>query len=220
MIRKGRSDTFHGQHHAGGALDIQYALAVPAGSSHFAEAIEWTSTVREAAARLLGSPGVVADQGGLADLLPTNEAALALVTEVITTDGLTPGQDVAIAVDLAATQFAHDGAYHLTREDRVLPTETWLAELATWCSRYPVVSLEDLLAEDDWEGWQQATATAAPAPRRRPLRHPPDRLEHGILRQEGNAVLVKPNQAGTLTRARLVLDRVSVYKRTCTTSYG
>ncbi|MEQ4206536.1 phosphopyruvate hydratase [Actinopolymorpha sp. B17G11] len=201
--------------HAARAIDIQDVLAVPVGAGTFAYGLELVERVRAATAALLDSrgdgTGLVADEGGLAAPLPTNEAALALVTDGIEAAGLTPGHDVALAVDLAASQFGTaDGTYHLRCEDRVLDRDGWLAEVGGWCERYPIVSLEDVLNEDDWEGWTLAARTL-----------PGDcqllgddlfathleRVEKGIACQAANAVLVKPNQAGTLTRAQRVLRR-------------
>jgi enolase len=208
-------NVFSGGAHAARAIDIQDVLAVPVGADNFADALELVERVRSATAALLDSrgtgTGLVADEGGLAAPLPSNEAALALVTEGIQAAGMTPGKDVALAVDLAASQFGTvDGAYRLRCEDRLLDRDGWLAEVDRWCERYPIVSLEDVLHEDDWEGW---TLAAARLPGRCQLlgddlfatHH--DRVEKGIACRAANAVLVKPNQAGTLTRAQRVLRR-------------
>ncbi|HZC27753.1 MAG TPA: phosphopyruvate hydratase [Actinopolymorphaceae bacterium] len=199
--------------HAGGAIDIQDILAVPLTATSFAEALEVVARVRSATVGLLSSrgmaSGLVADEGGLAGPLASNEAALALVTDGIEAAGLTPGTEVALAVDLAASQLStSDGRYRLACEGRELDRADWLAEVARWCERYPIVSLEDVLDEDDWDGWVEAArilptgcqllgddlfATHAA------------RLREGLDRHAANAVLVKPNQAGTLTRAERVL---------------
>ena len=146
--------------HAGRALDIQDVLVVPIAARSFAEAIEWVWRARSACAQLLdasgGSSALVADEGGLAGSLPTNEAALALVTDGIARAGFVPGEQVALAVDVAANQIFDGTSYRLALEGRTFDSGGWLAELAGWCERYPVVSLEDVLAEDDWAGWRAA----------------------------------------------------------------
>lgn len=123
--------------------------------------------------------------------------------------GLRPGEQVALAVDCAANQIASaEGYYHLRCEDRTLDRQAWLDELARWCQRYPIVSLEDVLSEDDWAGWRDATARLAHG--RQLLGDDlfatnAARLQRGITAGIANAVLIKPNQAGTLTRAEAVL---------------
>jgi enolase len=198
--------------HARHALDIQDVLAVPVGAGSFAQAIEWVWRVRRATAELLdargGSSALVADEGGLAGRLITNEEALALVTEGIARAGFEPGDEVALAVDIAANQIFDGAAYLLELEGRRFDSRGWLSELEAWCERYPVVSLEDVLAEDDWAGWR---ASGAALGRGRQLLGDDlfatrlDRVRRGIADGVANAVLVKPNQAGTVTRAEAVL---------------
>ncbi|MET7303746.1 phosphopyruvate hydratase [Embleya sp. NPDC005575] len=149
--------------HAGRMLDVQDFLVVPVGATSFAQAVEWAVAVREAATRLALAGGhaqavLVADEGGLGLPLATNRAALDLLTRAIRAAGFEPGTDVAIAIDVAATQFFHDGRYRLAREQRELTATGLIAEIARWCDHYAVISVEDALAEDDWEGWQEATA--------------------------------------------------------------
>ncbi len=198
--------------HAGRALDIQDVLVVPIAARSFAEAIEWVWRARSACAQLLdasgGSSALVADEGGLAGSLPTNEAALALVTDGIARAGFVPGEQVALAVDVAANQIFDGTSYRLALEGRTFDPGGWLAELAGWCERYPVVSLEDVLAEDDWAGWRAAGDLVGHG---RQLLGDDlfatglERLQRGIADGVANAVLIKPNQAGTVTRAENVL---------------
>jgi enolase len=200
--------------HAGGLIDVQDFLVVPLRATSFAQAIEWAAAVRESAARLAVARGyrqavLVADEGGLGLPLDANGAALDLLTEAIAAAGLTPGTDAGIAIDIAATQFYRDGRYRLASERRDLPAADLVAEIAGWCDRYPVVSIEDVMAEDDWDGWRHATEV---------LGHrvqlvgddlfvtQPARLRRGIEAKVGNAVLVKVNQNGLLSGARAVLD--------------
>lgn len=200
--------------HAARAIDVQDFLAVPVGAHSFAEAIEWAARVRagtaeEAAAR--GLPvALVADEGGLGPPLPDNRTALDLLVAGVRRAGLRPGDDIGIAIDVAASQLLQaDGSYLLATEDRVLTAAELVEELADWCGRYPIVSIEDALAEDDWAGWHTATTRLAG--------HQllgddlfatnPERLERGIDEGVANAVLVKPNQIGTLDTARSVVRR-------------
>jgi enolase len=135
--------------------------------------------------------------------------ALDLLTEAIEAAGHAPGSDIAIAIDVAATQLHHAGRYRLAAEQRDLSAAGLVEEIASWCDKYPIVSVEDVLAEDDWDGWQQATeelgarlqligddlfVTQVP------------RLRRGIDTRVANAVLVKVNQNGLLSGARLVLE--------------
>lgn len=194
--------------HAGRALDIQDVLVVPLGAKNFAQAIEWAWRVRRATAELAVSngleAGLVADEGGLGPRLSANAEALELVTAGIHDAGLRPGYDAGIAVDVAATQFHHNGRYVLDLDGREFSSKEFVDELVSWCDQYPVVSIEDPLAEDDWAGWGLAyqrlgarlqivgddlfvTDTA--------------RIEQGIAAGAANALLVKPNQVGTLSDA-------------------
>jgi enolase len=198
--------------HSGRSLDIQDFLAVPVGARSFAEAIEWAARVRAGTAEELSARGLpvalVADEGGLGPLLPTNRSALDVLVAGVTRAGLRPGDDVGIAIDVAATQFARPGGgYTLAAENRDLTGEEWVCELAAWCADYPIVSLEDCLAEDDWTGWRTATDRLAG---RQLLGDDlfvthPERLRRGIQEGVANAVLVKPNQIGTLDTARAVV---------------
>ena len=198
--------------HAAGAIDIQDVLVVPIGAACFAEAIEWAGAVRTATQRAAidrGHPeaSLVADEGGLGLSLATNRTALELVLAGITGAGLTPGTQVAIALDIAATELYRDGRYHLNREGRVLTSAELTGELVDWCTHYPIVSIEDPLAEDDWDGWVEATSVLG-----RDVQlvgddlfvTDPDRLARGVRTGAANAVLVKVNQNGVLSGAERV----------------
>ncbi len=198
--------------HAGGAIDMQDFLVVPVGAASFAQAIEWAGRVRAAAAELVAERGLVAaliaDEGGLGPALASNRDALALLTHAIERAGLVPADEVAIAIDVAATQLLDpSGGYRLSVEDRTVPAEQLSDELAEWAAEHPIVSIEDPLGEDDWDGW------AAAGPRLGHLQllgddlfaTNPARLRRGIETGVGNAVLVKPNQIGTLSSAREVV---------------
>lgn len=199
--------------HAGWRLDIQDCLAIPVGARSFAEALEWTWRVRRATvsvAERRGFPAtLVADEGGLGLALGSNREMLEIVCRGIEAAGLSPGSDVALAVDMAATQLLQpDGRYRLAADDRVLAGEALIAQVRDWADEFPLVSVEDVLGEDDWACWQRATRELAD------LQLIGDdlfatsvsRLQTGLDRSVANAVLVKPNQVGTLSAAAQVME--------------
>jgi enolase len=203
--------------HAGGLLDIQDVLVVPVGATSFAEAIEWASRVRRATAELLdtrgGSAILVADEGGLAGALGNNSAALSLVVDGIARAGLEPGTDVAIAIDFAANQLWTGSAYALRAEQRELTPREWLDTVVQWCREFPIVSVEDALIEDDWSGWAECSAALGATTQVLGddfFATNYERLTRAIPESIANAVLVKPNQAGSVSRARRVLESAHV----------
>lgn len=191
--------------HAGGNLEFQDFLIVPHGFSTMADALEATVRIHTTAGEILRRSGYtltgVADEGGWGPLLPSNEEALFLLTIAIGEAGYLPGEQVSIALDVAATHFYRDGKYHLASEGRALTSGQMVDLLARWCSSFPVISIEDGLAEDDWDGWAELTERLAP------LQLVGDdlfttnavRLRDGFKRKTANSVLVKMNQIGTLT---------------------
>jgi enolase len=200
--------------HAGGLIDVQDLLVVPLGARSFAEALEWAVRVRAATAEVAAESGLpvalVADEGGLAGTFGSNRAALSCLARGIERSGLALGSQAAIAIDVAANQLSGpSGSYRLAAEDRVLSPAELVAELAAWCADFPIVSIEDLLGEDDWAGWASATGTLAGRQLLGDDLFATDlaRLERGIAMGVANAVLVKPNQTGTLTSARNVVAR-------------
>ena len=200
--------------HAGGCLDVQDFLVVPLGATSFAEAIEWAAAVREAArkeATAIGySAELAADEGGLGLALKQNRDALELLCAGIKAAGLVPGTDAGIAIDVAASQLAAPSGYLLRTEGRELDSAGLVEELAGWCSDYPIVSIEDPLAEDDWTGWQLAAGRLGKQVQvigDDLFATDLERLERGIEEGVATAVLVKPNQNGTLTGALDVLER-------------
>ncbi|MDP9370962.1 MAG: phosphopyruvate hydratase [Chloroflexota bacterium] len=201
--------------HAGGQLDIQDVLVIPTGARSFAEALERVSAIHAAVGarvRAEGHQPLVADEGGWAPRLPRNEDALAWTQEALGAAGLTAGADVALAVDVAASHFHEPGSatYRLRADDRLLGADQLTQLLAGWAERYAVVSLEDGLAEDDWDGWRRLTAALGACLQLLGddiFTTNPARLERGIREGIANAVLVKPNQIGTLTETLDVIRR-------------
>jgi enolase len=197
-----------GAHARGAGVDVQDFLVVPVGAATFAEAIEWAWRVRRATAAIARERGhqasLVADEGGLGLPLASNRAGLELLVEGIERAGLVPGEEAAVAIDVAATQLLADGGYRLGTEARTLDAAQLVDELESWCDAHPVVSLEDPLGEDDWGGWAEATRRLGG---RLQLLGDDlfvtdvERLTRGVDQRVANAVLVKPNQCGTLSRA-------------------
>ena len=200
--------------HAGKNFEFQDFLAVPRGFETYARAIEAMVDVHRAARTVIGERGFVltgvADEGGWGPHLATNEAALEIMVQAIERAGYQPGGQIAIAVDAAASHFFIDGHYRLASEGRTLTCGEMIALLERWAERYPVVSIEDGLAEDDWEGWEILTARLGER-----LQLIGDdlfatnlaRVDRGIREGAANAVLVKMNQIGTLTETFAVIDR-------------
>jgi enolase len=193
-------------------IDIQDVLVVPVGASSFAEALEWAAKVRGATADVLRADGVqvdlVADEGGLAGPLRSNRAAIEAVQAGIEASGLAVGDEAAIAVDLAASQFFDGRDYQLASEGRTLTAAELVAEIRSWCDAFPIVSVEDPLAEDDREGWRIASRelTECQLVGDDLFVTAEARLAEGIAAGIANAVLVKPNQVGTLSDALRVVE--------------
>jgi enolase len=210
--------------HAGRNLDIQDVLAIPVGAASYTAGLEMIVRVYRALRKLLVEtdyPPLVGDEGGFGPSLGANEQALALVTRAVERAGLRPGEDVALALDVAATGLARDdGAYCLERNGAAphqFDAPGMVALVEDWAGRYPLVSVEDALAEDDWEGWRLLTARLG---HRLQLVGDDlfttnvDRLRYGVAMDAANAVLVKVNQIGTVTGAleALQLARASGYR--------
>lgn len=196
--------------HAGRAVDIQDFLAVPLGAPSFAEAIEQVALVRQSCADLLDARGgwsaLVADEGGLAARLESNEAVLALLSEGIDRAGF-DGTEMAIALDIAATQLVDGEEIVLAGQGERLAVDEWLNVVSTWVERYPIVSVEDVVGEDDWNGSRAATARLSGIQMLGDDHFATNlhRLRRGIAEASANAVLVKVNQAGTVSRAERVV---------------
>ena len=198
--------------HANAMIDIQDVLVVPVGASSFGEAIEWAARVRSSTAAVLRRWGhdvdLVADEGGLAAPLPSNRAAVEAVASGIEASGLRPGEEAAIAVDIAATQFFDGRGYHLASEGRTVTADELVAEIRAWCDALPIVSIEDPLAEDDFEGWAVASRELGDCQLLGDdlFVTSTTRLLDGIAAGIANAILVKPNQVGTLSDALRVVE--------------
>jgi len=200
--------------HAGRQLEFQDFLIVPAGLPDLPAMLEAAVRIHRHAARLAAEAGHiltgVADEGGLGPRLASNEQALDLLTRAIAEAGYRPGRDIFIALDAAASHFFRDGRYELASEGGALNAGQMTSLLEEWISRYPVVSIEDPLAEDDWDGWRELTGRLGARVQivgDDLFCTNPERLERGIREEAANAVLVKMNQIGTLTETFEVIDR-------------
>jgi enolase len=203
---------FGGGAHAAARVDVQDFMVMCPAAGSFAEALDWTAEIYRAAGSLMKAAGKlqgVADEGGFWPAFASNEQALDALMLAIETAGFKPGREVAISLDIAASEWGRGGVYRLALEERKLDTAGLIAMLGCWLDSYPIVSIEDPLAEDDPDGFRAFTAAygercqivgddfvvtnacrVATAARERAL----------------NAVLIKPNQSGTITGARLALD--------------
>jgi len=202
----------NGGAHADNALDIQEFMIVPLGAPSFAEALRAGSEIFHALRRALGAAGHntnVGDEGGFAPNLGSADEALGFIAKAIEAAGYRLDEEVMLALDCAATEYFKKGKYVLAAEDKTLGAEEMVAYLTDLAGRYPILSIEDGMAEDDWDGWR--TLTAALGGRIQLVGDDnfvtnPGRLAQGIARAVANAILVKVNQIGTLTETLETVD--------------
>ena len=203
----------NGGAHASNTLDFQEFMVVPHGAANFRQALRMGAEVFHALKDLLKGRGLslaVGDEGGFAPDLPDNHAALTLLVEAIERAGYRPGEQIALALDVASTEFYRDGAYHFG--GRSFNSTEMVHELAGLCDRYPIVSIEDGLAEDDWSGWESLTQTLGNR-----IQLVGDdlfvtnqqRLQRGINEGVANAVLIKVNQIGSLSETMAAMAMAS-----------
>ena len=198
-------NVINGGEHADNNVDIQEFMVMPVGATSFSEGLRWGVECYHSLKKVLSGRGLstsVGDEGGFAPNLGSNEEAVQLLLEAVEASGLTPGDDMALALDAASTEFFRDGEYFLGGEGRSLSPTGMADYLADLSERYPIVSIEDGMAEDDWDGW--AALTAAVGDRVQLVGDDlfvtnTARLERGIDDGIANSILVKVNQIGTLT---------------------
>ena len=209
-------NVLNGGSHAESSVDMQEFMVVPVGAASFADALRMGTEVYHHLKAVLKGRGLstgLGDEGGFAPDLPSNIAALDLLVEAIGAAGYTPGEDVAIALDPAMSELFRDGAYHLEGEGRVLSTDEMIELWADLVDRYPIVSIEDGLDEEDWDGWARLTARLGDRVQLVGddlLVTNPAFVRRAIDARAANSVLVKVNQIGTLTEA---MDTVALAQR-------
>ncbi len=195
----------NGGRHAEGSVDFQEFMVAPVGASSFAEALRMGSEVCHALGRILkdeGLPTTVGDEGGFAPPLARNDDAVALALRAIEAAGYRPGEEIALALDPAMSELEAEGRYVLAQEGRTLAPEEMVELWEGWVDRYPIVSIEDGMAQDDWDGWRLLTQRLG---RRVQLVGDDlfvtnvERIRRGVREGSANAVLIKVNQIGTLT---------------------
>jgi enolase len=199
--------------HASRAMEFQDFLAIPHAAESFARAMEWIVSIHASAREVLEERGAyftgVADEGGWGPKLATNEMALEVLTQAIERAGLRPGDQVTIALDVAASHFYTGGRYALPSEGRELEAGELIALLEEWVAKYPVVSVEDGLDQNDWRNWPRLTAALGGRTQVIGddfLTTNPERVLRAMESRAANAVLVKMNQIGTLTETFAVID--------------
>lgn len=195
----------NGGAHGDNNLDFQEFMILPVGAPTFSDALRAGTEVFQYLKQILKAKKYntnVGDEGGFAPDLPSQDAACELILEAITRSGYRPGKDIYLGLDVASTEFYKDGQYHLSGENRVLSASEFIEYLAGFVRKYPIISIEDGMAENDWDGWRQLTAKLGTE-----VQLVGDDLfvtntallEKGISKHIANAILIKPNQIGTLT---------------------
>lgn len=202
----------NGGAHADNPIDCQEFMIVPLGAPTFRESLRWGAEIFHALKKNLFEAGFstnVGDEGGFAPALPSTKSALDFIIKSIETAGYTPGEDVGIALDVAASEFYHDGRYHLKGENKVFKAEELVGFYQNLVKNYPIISIEDGMAEDDWQGWHALTQALGEELQlvgddlfvTNPLR-----LAEGIEKGVANSILIKLNQIGTLTETIRTVD--------------
>jgi enolase len=199
--------------HANSAVDIQDYLVIPVGATGFAQAIEMAVNVYNGTKAVLdgmGKPTAVADEGGFWPFFSSNVEGVELLLRGIEKAGYRPGEDIALALDVAASHFHRDGRYTFSVENKRMDREELCDVLASWVDKYPLLSIEDAMAEDDWEGWRIVSQR---------LKHRVqligddvfvtnvERIRKGVDLDVANAVLIKPNQVGTITETLQAIEQ-------------
>ncbi len=211
----------NGGKHAEKSIDFQEIMIMPAGAKSFKEALRYGTEVFHALKKILHDKGLsttVGDEGGFAPSLSSNEEALKIVIQAIEKAGYKAGRDIFLALDVAATELYKDGKYVLACENRTLTSEEMVRFYVDWCEKYPIISIEDGLAEDDWDGYKMLTQKLG-----KKVQIVGDdlfvtnisRLKMGIEKGVGNSILIKLNQIGTVSET---IDAVNMAKKASYTS--
>lgn len=218
-------NVINGGAHANNKIDLQEFMLVPIGAGNFREALRYGAEVFHTLKKILndrGMPTTVGDEGGFAPNLPSNETALALLIEAISAAGYTPGTDIAIALDCAASEYYQDGAYRLEGEERSFTSAQMVELLAGWCEKYPIISIEDGMSEHDWTGWRLLTERLG-----KKVQLVGDDLfvtntrilKEGIVQNIANSILIKINQIGTLSETFAAISMAQRARYTAVVSH-
>ena len=206
----------NGGEHADNSVDLQEFMIMPVGAKSMADAIRMGAEVFHALKKVLSKQGMntaVGDEGGFAPDLPSNESAITVILEAIENAGYKAGDDMMIAIDAASSEFYEDGKYNLASEGKVLSSSEFIDVLEDWVNKYPIISIEDGLAENDWDGWKELTERLG-----KKVQLVGDDLfvtntsifKEGIEKGVGNSILIKVNQIGTLTET---LNAIAMAKK-------
>ena len=202
----------NGGAHANNSLDLQEFMIIPVGAPSFREALRYGAEIFHALKKIIHDKGMstaVGDEGGFTPNVESHEAAIQLILEAIDKAGFTAGEQIAIGLDCAASEFYKDGKYHLKAEGLSLTSEEWTHMLATWVDKYPIISIEDGMAENDWDGWKILTDRLG-----KQVQIVGDDLfvtntkifKEGIDKGIANSILIKINQIGTLTETFAAIE--------------
>ncbi|MFJ2988477.1 phosphopyruvate hydratase [Collimonas sp. NPDC087041] len=205
-------NVINGGEHADNNLDIQEFMIIPVGAPSFREAVRYGAEVFHALKKILHDKGLstsVGDEGGFAPNLSSHEEALKLIIQAIEAAGYEPGTQIALGLDCAASEFYKDGSYVLAGENMTLTGAQFTGLLASWCDKYPIISIEDGMAENDWDGWKLLTETLG-----KKIQLVGDDLfvtntkilKEGIDKDIANSILIKINQIGTLTETFAAIE--------------
>jgi len=205
-------NVINGGAHANNTLDIQEFMIIPVGAPSFREAVRWGAEVFHALKKIINDKGMstaVGDEGGFAPSVANHEAAIELILQAIDAAGYTAGEQIALGLDCAASEFYKDGQYHLAGEGLALSAQAWTDMLATWCDKYPIISIEDGMHEGDWDGWKILSDRLG-----KNVQLVGDDLfvtntkilQEGIDKGIANSILIKINQIGTLTETFAAIE--------------
>jgi enolase len=205
-------NVINGGAHANNNLDLQELMIIPVGAPSFREAIRWGAEVFHALKKIIHDKGMsiaVGDEGGFAPTVANHEAAIQMILDAISAAGYTAGEQIVLGLDCAASEFYKDGKYHLEAEGLQLTSTEWTDVLATWVDKYPIISIEDGMAEGDWDGWKILTDKLAAK-----VQLVGDDLfvtntkifKEGIDKKIANSILIKINQIGTLTETFAAIE--------------
>lgn len=215
----------NGGAHANNNLDIQEFMIIPAGLPSFREALRCGAEIFHALKKIMNAKGMstaVGDEGGFAPNIDSHEAAIEFILEAIEAAGYKPGKDVFLGLDCASSEFYHDGIYDQKGQGLKLTADEWIQKMTEWCDKYPIISIEDGMAEGDWEGWAKLTEALG------------DRiqlvgddlyvtntkiLKEGIERGIANSILIKINQIGTLTETFEAIEMAKRARYTAVVSH-